>query len=957
MRHALRKTMLFGLALAALGAAPATAQTGAIVGRITTEEGGQAVASAEVQAVQDRREVARAVTNTDGRFRLLVPAGTYELHVEVVGYGAVIRQGVTVTADGTTTIDATVSREVFSLNPVIVSASKRTEKATEAPAHVDVVGERELAARPTVTPVDHLRNTPGVDVLTSGVQSTNVVVRGFNNIFSGSLHALTDHRIAGVPSLRVNFMHFIPATDDDLERMEVVLGPGSALYGPNTASGVLHMITKSPLTSQGTTVSVSGGTRDLMQASARTSQRLNDRFGIKLSGQYMTATEWPYADSVEIAERAKFSANPFFRTDLARTLDNIPASDTTARRIEADRRIALIGNRDEEVERWSAEARADWRATDDLTIVVQGGLTTLVSGVELTGLGAGQAKDWKSSYIQTRGNMGRLFGQVYLNASDAGDTYLLRNGAPIVDKSKLMVAQLQHGYAPLRWMDLTYGLDYLRTTPETEGSINGVYEDDDETTEVGGYLQAQLAVHDKVDVVLAGRLDDHSALPDPVFSPRAGIVFKIAENRALRATYNRAFSTPSSLNQFLDLSSAIPDAGAARLGYSVRVQGTGTDGFSFGAPGSYQMRSPFVQSGTVPIAANAGALWAAAVAVVGQQAVAGGVLPAQVVTPLVQYLSQPAFQTAAATSIGTTYRDLASGATGTLASLTLADIPPIRETTTSTFEVGYRGVISNRLLLAGDVWHQKLENFVTPLTAQTPLLFSNQADAIAFTTPRLVPFFTGAFMQAGAPQAVAQQMAQDTAAKYGPIIGAGVAMIPVGVITSADMHATGAQVLTTYYNVEDEITVNGLDMNASFLVNEALSIGGTLSLVDDDVFTSQRGEKITLNAPKTKWSAHGAFRRPEWGFDTELRVRYNDSFPVRSGVYNGTECIDGPEPGNEPCVDSYALVDLTASYQIPGIRGAALQLYVQNLLDEDYRSYPGTPTIGRMLLTRLKYTF
>lgn len=957
MRQALRRSLLYVLALAGLAAAPATAQTGTIVGRVTTEEGGQPVGVAQVHAVQDRREVARAVTNTDGRFRLFVPAGTYDVHVEVVGYEAVVRQGVSVTADATATIDITVARAVFQLNPVVVSASKRSEKATEAPAHVDVVGERDIATRPTVTPVDHLRNTPGVDVLTSGVQSTNVVVRGFNNIFSGSLHALTDHRIAGVPSLRVNFMHFVPATDDDLERMEVVLGPGSALYGPNTASGVLHMITKSPLTGPGTTVSISGGTRDLMHAAARTSHRVSDRVGIKLSGQYLTATEWPYADSVEIAERNKFATNPFFRTDLMRTLDNIPASDTTARRIEADRRISLIGNRDDEVERWSADARADWRATDDLTLVLQGGLTTLVKGVELTGLGAGQAKNWKSSYIQTRANFGRLFGQVYINASDAGDTYLLRNGAPIVDKSKLLVAQLQHGYAPLRWMDLTYGVDYLRTTPETEGSINGVYEDDDETTEVGGYLQAQLALHDKLDLVLAGRVDDHSALPDPIFSPRAGLVFKIAENRALRATYNRAFSTPSSLNQFLDLSSAIPDAGAARLGYSVRVQGTGTNGFTFGMPGAYQMRSPFVQAGTVPMPANAGALWAAAVAVVGQQAVAGGVLPAQVVTPLVQYLSQPDFQAAAATSIGTTYRDLASGATGNLADLVLAPIPPIRETTTSTFEVGYRGVISNRFLIAGDVWRQKLENFVTPLTAQTPLLFANQAQAIAFTTPRLVPFFTAAFMNAGAPQAVAQQMAQDTAAKYGPIIGAGVAMIPVGVITSPDMHATGAQVLTTYYNVEDEITVNGIDLNATFLVNEAISVGGTLSLVDDDVFTSQRGEKITLNAPKTKWTAHGAFRRPEWGFDTELRVRYNDSFPVRSGVYNGTQCIDGPEPGNEPCVDSYALVDLSASYQIPGIRGAAIQLYVQNLLDEDYRSYPGTPIIGRMILTRLKYTF
>ena len=84
-------------------------------------------------------------------------------------------------------------------------------------------------------------STPGVDIITQGVQSTNVVVRGFNNIFSGALYTLTDNRMAGVPSLRVNVMHFVPTTDEDLQRMEVVLGPGSALYGPNTANGVLHL--------------------------------------------------------------------------------------------------------------------------------------------------------------------------------------------------------------------------------------------------------------------------------------------------------------------------------------------------------------------------------------------------------------------------------------------------------------------------------------------------------------------------------------------------------------------------------------------------------------------------------------------------------------------------------------------------------------------------------------------
>ena len=56
-----------------------------------------------------------------------------------------------------------------------------------------------------------------------------------------------------------------------IERMEVVLGPGAALYGPNTANGVLHIFTKSPLdsASEGTTVTLGGGQRSVFQGSFR----------------------------------------------------------------------------------------------------------------------------------------------------------------------------------------------------------------------------------------------------------------------------------------------------------------------------------------------------------------------------------------------------------------------------------------------------------------------------------------------------------------------------------------------------------------------------------------------------------------------------------------------------------------------------------------------------------------
>jgi outer membrane receptor protein involved in Fe transport len=58
----------------------------------------------------------------------------------------------------------------------------------------------------------------------------------------------------------------------------------------------------------------------------------------------------------------------------------------------------------------------------------------------------------------------------------------------------------------------------------------------------------------------------------------------------------------------------------------------------------------------------------------------------------------------------------------------------------------------------------------------------------------------------------------------------------------------------------------------------------------------------------------------------------------------------------EECVNSFTLFDLLLGYQVRQIPGVAFQLSVQNLLDANYRSYPGVPRVGRMALLRLRYT-
>src|SRR5690606_31437153 len=150
------------------------------------------------------RVAASTFTTAEGRYALVVPAGTYDVSVESVGYEVLRSENVTVAAGATARRDITMQVRPFQLNPVSATASVTTQQAVNAPAHVEVVTERDIEARPAITPTDYLRATPGVDVITQGVQSTNVVARGFNNIFSGALLTLTDNRLAGVMAGRAS---------------------------------------------------------------------------------------------------------------------------------------------------------------------------------------------------------------------------------------------------------------------------------------------------------------------------------------------------------------------------------------------------------------------------------------------------------------------------------------------------------------------------------------------------------------------------------------------------------------------------------------------------------------------------------------------------------------------------------------------------------------------------------
>ncbi|MBC8086813.1 MAG: TonB-dependent receptor [Phycisphaerae bacterium] len=289
----------------ALSAAIASAQTGILTGKVSDAGDGKPLANAQVQLSVPGGASYGAVSGEDGVYRAVnLPAGVYTATVRLLGYMARTYPGTRITDGGSTTLDVVMTGQIVQLNQTVVTASRnKPEKALDAPAMISVINSERIEEKPAVTVADHLRATAGIDISKGGIAQSNVVARGFNNAFSGAMLMLQDYRFAGVPSLRVNVPFLMTGTNEDIDRIEVLLGPASALYGPNSGNGVLHVITKSPFASKGTTASLDGGERSVFRTGLRHAGVAGEKFGYKLSGEYMRGKDWEYND---LGERKTF---------------------------------------------------------------------------------------------------------------------------------------------------------------------------------------------------------------------------------------------------------------------------------------------------------------------------------------------------------------------------------------------------------------------------------------------------------------------------------------------------------------------------------------------------------------------------------------------------------------------------------------------------------------------------
>lgn len=885
----------------------AFAQSVMLSGRVTAA-GGAAVPGATIKLTAPNAPAAKgAYTDTRGRYSIKgIASGKYTLSVSAVGYQTKVMEDVDVSGG---TLNITISETAIDMDVMVVTASRTLQKASEAPASVTVVEPREIREAPKTNPVEHIRGLAGVDYAQTGISQQNTTVRGFNNVFSGSLLTLTDYRPAGVPSLRVNVGYFVPASNEDIERMELVRGPGSALYGPNASSGVLNIITRSPFASKGTTLFVAGGQQSLINGGLRHAGTLSDNLGYKISGQYFSANDWEYRDAA----------------------NDLKDSNGVSRRNNAH-------------ERYNVDGGLYYTMGENTTVQLTAGMSEAINTIEMTGLGAANGRNWRYTYLNAQITSGDFFAQTFYNKSDAGGTFFLRTGNPIVDKSSLLGTRIQHAYRLNDDVRFTYGADYFATTPETEGTINGVNENNDNYTEIGGYLQGDWRITSKLSALAAIRADRHSVINEIVMSPRVALMYKLSDNSSVRTTFNTAFSNPGTNDLFLDLLS-VKDAfglGAVNPAWSVGAWGAsaGRNGYAFNRTGGNvnfisqfdPTRSNWIGLNT----ASAGGVWQTVTQIILPQLEAQA--PANLrplLRPFLTGIPAPQNIKGNLATLNPTTRTFSP-----MGPNDLQDVSKLRQTNTQTIEVGYQGKVTEKLRVAVDAYHSTVNDFVSPLRVVTPSVFLDGASATAYIQPLL----TGALMQQGIPQAQAEALA----AQYAGLIGGAYAQVPVGTASPENTPHKG-DILLAYRNY-GQLSYYGSDVAFTYEVSPSWSVSGSASYINQNVFTgADLGDptiidNIALNAPKYKSAVGILHRNSSLGLSVGLKWRWVDGFYMNSGVYVGD-------------VNAYHMMDLTAQYIIPGVDGLSFNLSATNLLDNKVEQFIGASMVGRLVQGRFTYSF
>jgi outer membrane receptor for ferrienterochelin and colicins len=234
------KTRIVAALVACMSAAGYLHAEGSIVGKVSAkgEENREALPGVTVLL---QGTVRGTSTNTKGEYRIAgLPEGTYTLVFSMVGYERLEKTGVVVENGKDVRVDVQLGQVAVPMDQVVVTATKRQQSLSDVPVSVTVIDSRQIARRNALTLDDAMRYVPGVNM--TGSQINIRGSSGYNRGAGSRVLMLLD----GIPLITgdTGELNFETIPIGEVERVEVVKGASSALYGSNALGGVINVITR-----------------------------------------------------------------------------------------------------------------------------------------------------------------------------------------------------------------------------------------------------------------------------------------------------------------------------------------------------------------------------------------------------------------------------------------------------------------------------------------------------------------------------------------------------------------------------------------------------------------------------------------------------------------------------------------------------------------------------------------
>lgn len=480
---------------------------------------------------KEREKERTAVSGSDGRYALeQVPAGTHDVELRLGGES--VRETVTVAADGTARLTTTVDwQPAFAETLVVQAASRQSERLVEAPAAVTVLGSEEVARNAAQGQLPRLlAGIPGVDLAQNGLFDWNFNVRGFNRSTNRRVLVLLDGRDPSLPIFSGGQeWGALGLPLDELAQVELVRGPGAALYGANAFHGVLSLVTRGPRESRGGRVRLSAGELDSRRLEARWAGELGGDVWAKVVGSHEESDDFT-RDRRAANGGGEYAGLP--PEVLAPPRDRVRVSWGSLR-LDRDFPTGDGGGR---------------------LLSLEAGETANAGVAVLTDTGRNQRLDVRGPWARLRLDSPHWSLQGSYTGRDSDREVSLGSGYQIfLDESRVSGeiegrAEIAGGRGRL-----VGGASWNRLRDDTAGPSGRqtLYDRARESDQTAVFGQAGYHLGD---LELVGSLRwDQSDLHDDRFSPRAALVYAVDSRHTLRLSWSVGFQSPALAESFLDL--------------------------------------------------------------------------------------------------------------------------------------------------------------------------------------------------------------------------------------------------------------------------------------------------------------------------------------------------------------------------------------------------------------------